>query len=125
MSDSVNPATKAVRASIDSDEQHSAIVPPLYLSSNFSFQQVGVKGKYYYTRSGNPPRTALVDALAERVDHCIEAGIARDAIVIDPGSYLYLIGMTLDFDGGLHGQGFTFSNPNATKTCGCGASFAV
>ena len=48
-----------------------------------------------------------------------------EKIVVDPGSYLYLIGMTLDFDGGLNGQGFTFSNPNATKTCGCGASFAV
>ncbi|MDP7041514.1 MAG: cystathionine gamma-synthase [Gammaproteobacteria bacterium] len=65
MNNPVNPATKAVRASIDSDEQHSAIVPPLYLSSNFAFQQVGVKGKYDYTRSGNPTRTALVDALAE------------------------------------------------------------
>lgn len=48
-----------------------------------------------------------------------------EKIVIDPGSYLYLIGMTLDFDGGLNGQGFTFSNPNASKTCGCGSSFAV
>lgn len=48
-----------------------------------------------------------------------------EKLVVDPGSYLYLIGMTLDFDGGLNGQGFTFENPNATKTCGCGASFAV
>ena len=48
-----------------------------------------------------------------------------EKIVIDAGSYLYLIGMTLDFDGGLNGQGFTFSNPNASKTCGCGSSFAV
>lgn len=46
-------------------------------------------------------------------------------IVVDPGSYLYLIGMTLDFDGGLNGMGFSFTNPNASKTCGCGASFAV
>lgn len=46
-------------------------------------------------------------------------------IVVDKGSYLYLIGMTLDFQGGLNGQGFVFSNPNASKTCGCGSSFAV
>lgn len=46
-------------------------------------------------------------------------------VVIDRGSYLYLIGMTLDFQGGLNGQGFVFSNPNATKTCGCGSSFNV
>lgn len=46
-------------------------------------------------------------------------------IVVDSQSLLYLMGMTLDFDGGLNGQGFLFSNPNATKTCGCGSSFAV
>ncbi|OQW46898.1 MAG: heme biosynthesis protein HemY [Proteobacteria bacterium SG_bin7] len=46
-------------------------------------------------------------------------------IVVDKQSYLYLIGMTLDFQGGLNGQGFVFSNPNATKTCGCGSSFNV
>lgn len=65
MSNPVNPATKAVRASIDSDEQHNAIVPPLYLSSNFAFPQFGEKGDYDYTRSGNPTRTTLVDALTE------------------------------------------------------------
>lgn len=46
-------------------------------------------------------------------------------VVVDKESLLYLIGMTLDFEGGLNGQGFVFSNPNATKTCGCGSSFAV
>lgn len=46
-------------------------------------------------------------------------------VVIDDQSLLYLIGMTLDFEGGLNGQGFVFQNPNATKTCGCGSSFGV
>ena len=46
-------------------------------------------------------------------------------IVIDSQSLLYIMGMSLDFQGGLNGQGFVFSNPNATKTCGCGSSFAV
>ncbi|MGH1467273.1 MAG: HesB/IscA family protein [Bdellovibrionales bacterium] len=46
-------------------------------------------------------------------------------IVIDSQSLLYIMGMSLDFEGGLNGQGFVFSNPNATKTCGCGSSFAV
>ena len=45
--------------------------------------------------------------------------------VVDSKSLLYLMGMTLDFDGGLNGKGFTFSNPNAEKTCGCGFSFNV
>ena len=46
-------------------------------------------------------------------------------IVVDTSSYLYLVGMTLDYEGGLNGQGFVFNNPNATKTCSCGASFGV
>ncbi|MDE0518269.1 MAG: iron-sulfur cluster assembly accessory protein [Bdellovibrionales bacterium] len=46
-------------------------------------------------------------------------------IVVDSKSLLYLMGMTLNFDGGLNGKGFTFSNPNASKTCGCGFSFNV
>jgi iron-sulfur cluster assembly protein len=46
-------------------------------------------------------------------------------VVIDDQSLLYLIGMTLDFEGGLNGKGFIFQNPNATKSCGCGSSFAV
>ena len=46
-------------------------------------------------------------------------------LIVDSKSLLYLMGMTLNFDGGLHGKGFTFSNPNASKTCGCGFSFNV
>ena len=46
-------------------------------------------------------------------------------LIIDSKSLLYLMGMTLDFDGGLNGKGFSFSNPNASKTCGCGFSFNV
>ncbi len=46
-------------------------------------------------------------------------------VVIDNQSLLYVMGMTLDFEGGLNGQGFVFSNPNAKDTCSCGSSFAV
>lgn len=46
-------------------------------------------------------------------------------VVIDSKSLLYVAGMTLDFEGGLNGKGFVFSNPNASKTCGCGSSFGV
>jgi iron-sulfur cluster assembly protein len=46
-------------------------------------------------------------------------------VVIDSKSYLYLLGTTLDYEGGLNGKGFSFSNPNAKKSCGCGSSFAV
>ena len=46
-------------------------------------------------------------------------------VVTDLKSFLYLVNTTLDFSDGLNGKGFFFSNPNATRTCGCGESFAV
>ncbi len=46
-------------------------------------------------------------------------------IVCDKKSFLYLIGTELDFSDGLNGKGFQFHNPNASRTCGCGESFAV
>lgn len=48
-----------------------------------------------------------------------------EKVVVDGQSLLYLLGMTLDYEGGLNGKGFVFTNPNATKTCGCGTSFGV
>ncbi|MBW8368565.1 MAG: cystathionine gamma-synthase [Arenimonas sp.] len=59
------PATAAVRAGIDADAAFGAVTPPLVLSSNFSFAGFGQKRKYDYTRSGNPTRDQLADALAE------------------------------------------------------------
>lgn len=46
-------------------------------------------------------------------------------LVVEGKSLLYLMGMILDFDGGLNGKGFVFANPNAKDTCGCGFSFGV
>ncbi|MFA7474052.1 MAG: iron-sulfur cluster assembly accessory protein [Spirosomataceae bacterium] len=46
-------------------------------------------------------------------------------IVVDKKSILYLAGTELDFSDGLNGKGFHFKNPNASRTCGCGESFAV
>lgn len=57
-------ATLAVRAGLCSDEAHGAVVPPLYLSSNFTFDGLGGKRPYDYTRSGNPTRDHLADALS-------------------------------------------------------------
>ena len=60
-----NPATTAVRSAIESDTQHGAVVPPLYLSTNFTFSAFGEARRYDYTRSGNPTRDALGEALAD------------------------------------------------------------
>ncbi|MDB9849436.1 iron-sulfur cluster assembly accessory protein, partial [Flavobacteriaceae bacterium] len=46
-------------------------------------------------------------------------------ILVDKKSFLYLIGTTLEFSGGLNGKGFVFNNPNANRTCGCGESFSL
>ena len=46
-------------------------------------------------------------------------------IVVDKKSFLYLIGTTLEYSGGLNGTGFVFKNPNANRTCGCGESFSL
>jgi len=46
-------------------------------------------------------------------------------LVTDMKSLLYLVGTELDFSDGLNGKGFYFNNPNATRTCSCGESFAV
>jgi len=46
-------------------------------------------------------------------------------VVTDLKSFLYLCNSTLEFSGGLEGKGFFFSNPNASRTCGCGESFSV
>jgi len=46
-------------------------------------------------------------------------------LLLDPKSTIYLKGIALDFQDGLMGKGFVFSNPNATNTCGCGESFSV
>ncbi len=59
------PATAAVRAGIDVDTAFGAVTPPLVLSSNFSFEGFDRKRRYDYTRSGNPTRDQLADALAE------------------------------------------------------------
>jgi cystathionine gamma-synthase len=59
------PATRAVRAGIDCDRSHGAVIPPITLSANFRFDNLDEKPSYDYTRSGNPTRDVLAQALAE------------------------------------------------------------
>ena len=60
-----NPHTIAARTGVDSDTAHGAVMPPLYLSSNYSFAGFEQKRKYDYSRSGNPTRDVLAETLAE------------------------------------------------------------
>jgi cystathionine gamma-synthase len=62
------PSTRAVRAGIATDLHHGAVVPPIHLSSTFAFEGFGKKRLYDYTRTGNPTREYLANALAELED---------------------------------------------------------
>ncbi len=61
-------ATRSVRAGLESDAQHGSVVPPIYLSTNFAFEKYRTPRKYDYTRSGNPTRDQLGNALADLED---------------------------------------------------------
>lgn len=61
----------------------------------------------------------------ERTEKDMDFEIEGIPCIIDPSHEMYLFGMTVEFEGGLNSRGFTFNNPNASKTCGCGTSFAV
>jgi iron-sulfur cluster assembly protein len=63
------------------------------------------------------------DNIPQVGDNVIEDNSTK--IVIDKKSFIYLFGTELDFSDGLNGKGFQFINPNATRTCGCGESFAI
>lgn len=63
------------------------------------------------------------DKLQSEDDKLFEDNAVR--ILIDKKSFLYLVGTTLEYSGGLNGKGFVFNNPNAQRTCGCGESFSL
>jgi len=73
----------------------------------------GCSGLSYNIRFDTQPR--------ER-DRIFEFGGVR--VFVDPKSFIYLHGMTLDWENTLVHQGFVFVNPNAQKSCGCGSSFS-
>ena len=80
--------------------------------------RVGVKG------GGCSGMTYILDFDA-RTDKDEVFEIEGILCLIDKSHTLYLAGMQVDWQGGLNSRGFTFNNPNASSTCGCGTSFAV
>jgi iron-sulfur cluster assembly protein len=63
------------------------------------------------------------DSKIGETDKVFEDNAVR--IIVDKKSFLYLVGTTLEYSGGLNGKGFVFNNPNAQRTCGCGESFSL
>jgi cystathionine gamma-synthase len=81
------PCTRAVRVGIETDRQHGAVVPPLHLSTNFAFAGFNQKRTYDYSRSGNPTRDLLGEALAD-LEHgsgavVTSSGMAAVALVLE------------------------------------------
>ncbi|MGI9192708.1 MAG: HesB/IscA family protein [Chitinophagaceae bacterium] len=88
------------------------------VEQNKPYLRVGVKG-------GGCSGMTYVLEYDEKQEGDVEFNIEEIAVVMNPGHELYLHGMTVEFEGGLNSRGFTFKNPNASSTCGCGTSFAV
>ena len=72
--------------------------------------------------SGLSYKMDIVDDVQEGDQMFEDEGVR---ILVEKRSLLYLLGTTLEYSGGLNGKGFSFNNPNASRTCGCGESFAL
>ena len=83
------------------------------------FLRVGVKGGGC---SGLSYMMDFDDTITE-MDEVIDLNVLR--VVVDKKSVLYLYGTQLEYSDGLNGKGFHWVNPNASRECGCGASFAI
>ena len=60
----ISKNTIAIRTALESDEQYRAVIPPIYLTSTFAYKEIGVEQRYDYTRSANPTRDALAEAVS-------------------------------------------------------------
>ncbi|HSK13560.1 MAG TPA: iron-sulfur cluster assembly accessory protein [Phnomibacter sp.] len=80
--------------------------------------RVGVKG-------GGCSGMTYVLNFDERTPADMQFDVDGISFIMDPSHEMYLYGMEIHFEGGLNSRGFTFTNPNASKTCGCGTSFSV
>lgn len=89
------------------------------ITTDTHYLRVGVKG-------GGCSGLSYVmdfDDTTTEMDETIDLGKIK--VVVDKKSVLYLFGTELDFSDGLNGKGFHWINPNASRTCGCGESFAL
>ena len=111
----------AINAPIQFTESARNEIRRLMQAEGFNQQQylrVGVKG------GGCSGMTYVLDFdMQKPADRLFE--MDGFSFIIDKSHELYLAGMQVDWEGGLNSRGFTFKNPNASSTCGCGTSFSV
>ena len=80
--------------------------------------RVGVKG-------GGCSGMSYILGFDRKRDHDLEFEVSGIKVFMDKRHGLYLMGVVVDYKDGLDARGFTFDNPNATATCGCGSSFSA
>ncbi len=85
---------------------------------NNKFLRVGVKG------GGCSGMTYILE-FDTKTEKDEDFGIEGIPCIINPAHSIYLTDMEIEWEGGLNSRGFTFKNPNASTTCGCGSSFGV
>lgn len=98
-----------------------AEIKKLVANGNFdedTFLRVGAKG-------GGCSGLSYVLAFEKRTEKDTLYTIEGIECIINPSHLIYVSNMQIDWQGGLNARGFTFTNPNATDSCGCGSSFAV
>ena len=87
-------------------------------NTSTNYLRVGVKG-------GGCSGMTYVLGLESREEDDVIYDIAGVPVLMKNAHAIYLIGITIDYENGLGNRGFTFNNPNASSTCGCGTRFAV
>lgn len=110
-----------IKNPINLTEAATSEIKRLMTEPNFDTSKilrVGVKG------GGCSGMTYVLDFDTRKVNDAI---YEKDGVnfIIDNSQSIYLFGMEIEWEGGLNSRGFTFKNPNASSTCGCGTSFAV
>jgi len=108
-----SPITLTDRAS----EEIRTIMETKNIPEGYSLR-VGVKG-------GGCSGMSYILGFDRMRDHDIEFAIEDIKVFMDRRHGLYLMGTVVDYQDGLNARGFTFENPNATATCGCGSSFSA
>ncbi|MCS7074389.1 MAG: iron-sulfur cluster assembly accessory protein [Bacteroidia bacterium] len=115
--ETINQETTPLAFSERAIAEIKAIRQQQQLSDDY-FLRVGVQG-------GGCSGMSYVLGFDKKKETDTEFVVEGETIIMDKRHGIYILGMYVDFQDGLNARGFTFSNPNAKSTCGCGSSFSV
>jgi iron-sulfur cluster assembly protein len=111
------PLQTPIRLTVRAAEEIHKIMTTKALPEGFALR-VGVRG-------GGCSGMSYILGFDKAREHDLRFDIEGIVVYMDKRHGLYLMGTTIDYHDGLNARGFTFDNPNATSTCGCGSSFAA